>query len=109
MTVTLSLYGSLLLNVVVGVCLPAVVALVTKQVAHPGVKALALMFLSAVYGLLSGWLAVGAGHPFDLGTAANTALVGFVAAVVAHFGALSPMAVTGRNGVIQEKVPGGIG
>lgn len=109
MNITLTVYGSLLLNIVVSVLLPMVVALVSKQAAHPGLKAILLLAVNAVYGFLSGWAAVGSGHPFDLKTAAMTALVGFAWSVLAHYGVLKPLGVTGSAGAIQINIPGGIG
>lgn len=108
MSVTLS--GSLWLNLIVSVALPMIVALVSKQDAHPGLKAVLLLALSAVSGFFMQWLdAVHAHHAFDLSAGMMQTLVGFGMAVLAHYGLLKPVSVSGSQGVIQSKVPGGIG
>lgn len=98
------------LGFAVSVALPALVALVTKQVAHPGVKATTLLFLAAVTGFVYSWIeAFQNALPFSFSAAVVASLMSFATAVLAHFGYLSPMAVTGSQGAIQTKVPGGIG
>lgn len=98
------------LGFAVSVILPALVALVTKQTAHPGVKAIVLLVLAAVTGFVDTWIdAVNQGVVFNFGTAGVATLMSFAVAVLAHYGLLSPVAVTGSQGVIQRKVPGGIG
>jgi hypothetical protein len=108
--VTVTITSDQWLNLAINALLPALVALVTAQRAHPGVKAVALLFLSAVSGLLTSYLdAVVNTVPFDWSQAGFTALSGFAVAVLMHLGLLSPLALTGANGVIQRRVPGGIG
>lgn len=109
MSITLNTYGSLGLNLAVGVVLPMLVALVTKQTASGALKAILLAALSAVSGLVQAWIAVGSGQPFDLGAAGTTALISFVWAVVAHYGILKPVSLTGSTGAIQVKLPWGLG
>lgn len=98
------------LNVAINIVLPIVVALVTARLAHPGLKAVLLLFLSAVSGfLVSALAAVNNGVGFDWSQAGFTVLSGFTAAVLAHFGLLKPMSITGDQGSIQKSVPGGVG
>lgn len=98
------------LNVAINVVLPAVVALVTARLAHPGLKAVLLLFLSAVSGfLVSALAAVDSGVGFDWSQAGFTVLSGFAVAVLAHFGLLKPMSITGAQGSIQTSMPGGVG
>lgn len=99
-----------LLNVGINVLLPLLVALVTNQLASSGLKATLLLFLSAVSGFLVSWLdAVNGGVPFDWSQAVLTVLSGFIVAVASHFGLLSPLNITGSNGLIQAAVPQGVG
>lgn len=99
-----------LLTFVVSVLLPALVALVTKRMASARLKAVTLLLLTALTGFLSELLdALVTALPFELGTAAMTWLMSFVIGVVAHYGLLKPAGVTGSQGVLATKVPGGIG
>lgn len=98
------------LTFAVSVVLPALVALVTKQTAHPGVKAIALLFLAAVTGFGYSWIeAVNNGLPFNFEAGAVAWLLSFATAVLAHYGLLKNLQVTGSQGVIQTNVPGGLG
>ena len=98
------------LSVVASVLLPIAVALVTARVADGAVKALVLLGLAAVTGLLTAWLtAINAGQPFDLLQAGFDTLVAFVIATAAHFGLWRPVNVTGSTGVVQVAVPAGVG
>lgn len=98
------------LSVTVSVLLPILVALVTARVADGAVKALVLLLLAAVTGLLTAWLdAYHAGQAFDLLQAGFDTLVAFVIATAAHFGLWKPTSVTGSAGVVQVAVPGGVG
>ena len=98
------------LNVAINVVLPALVALVTSRVAHPGLKAVVLLFLSAVSGFLISWLdAVSMSSAFDWSQSGFTVLLGFGVAVLTHFGLLKPAGITGSEGSIQTSAPGGLG
>ena len=102
--------GAQWLNLAVNVLLPIVVALVTSRAASGSVKAVTLLALSAVSGLLTSWLAAAeAGAPFDISQAGFTVVTGFVVAVAAHFGAWKPAGVTGASGRVQLAVPAGVG
>lgn len=95
-----TLVGSpvLLASLLVGVVLPALVALVTKQVASSGLKAWVLLALSAVSAVAVQVVQSGA---FNGTAAVNTFLITFVTAVAAHYGLLKPAGLTGTDGVIQ--------
>lgn len=98
------------LNVLINVLLPILVAVLTSRVADGAVKALVLLVLSAVSGFLVAWLdAVNLGVAFDMSQAGFTVVVGLVMAIAAHFGVWKPTGVTGSAGVIQLRMPGGIG
>lgn len=101
---------SLLLNIAVAVLLPMLTALVTKQDAHPGFKAVMLLALSGCAGVLSSAMDAANAHmAFDWGHAVSAAMVAFVWGVLAHLGVLKPIGVTGSRGAIQSKVSGGLG
>lgn len=99
-----------LLALLLSAILPALVALATKRLASPGLKALALLFLAAVTGFVAELAdAVSAGSSFDWRAALFIWLSSFMVAVLSHYGLLKPTGVTGSSGVIARKVPGGIG
>lgn len=98
------------LGFAVSVILPALVAFVTKQTAHSGVKAIVLLVLAAVTGFVDTWIdAANQGVIFNFGAAAVATLMSFAVAVLAHYGLLKPVSVTGSTGAIQTNVSGGIG
>lgn len=89
--------------VLVGVVLPALVALVTKQVASPRVKSIALIALSAAAAVLTPLLGADA---VDVETVFISFLTIFGTAILSYYGILKP---TGITEGIASKVPGGIG
>lgn len=89
------------LTMIIAVILPALVALVTKQVASANVKAVLLLLLSAVTGTVTSIQANGG--TFDLKEAAVATVLTFVVAVGSHFGFLRPLEITGSQGAIQRK------
>jgi len=98
------------LNVAINLVLPALVALVTARLASGGLKAVVLLLLSAISGFLVSWLdAYTNAWVFDWSQAGFTMLIGFAVAVLAHFGLLQPLAITGKDGGIQRALPGGLG
>lgn len=98
------------LSVAVSVVLPILVALITARVADGTVKALVLLVLATLSGLGTAVLdAQATGQAVDLSQLAFDALASFVLAVAWHFGLLKPANVTGSTGVVQVKVPGGVG
>jgi hypothetical protein len=82
------------LGLLVSVGLPVLVGLVTTRVTHAGVKAVMLLALSGLNGLIVE--AVNAGPGFDIGTAAVLALVSFAVGVLTHFGLWKPTGVSGK-------------
>jgi hypothetical protein len=91
------------LPILVGVVLPALVALVTKQVSSSRFKSLALVALSAVSSVVVPL--VGA-TTVDFQAVANNFLVIFGSGVLAYYGVLKP---TGVTEAVQTAVPGGLG
>jgi hypothetical protein len=97
-TVTLDQYW---LTMIIAVVLPALVALVTKQVASPNIKAVLLLLFAAIAGTFTSIQANGG--TFDLKDAAVATILTFVIAVGSHFGLLKPLSLTGSAGAIQMK------
>lgn len=97
------------LTFTIGTAIPIVVALVTSRLATGAVKAIALLFLSALNGWLTSLLATNG--TFQLKAAVIGFFVSFVTAVASHYGLLNTNAlgITGRDGVIQKNIQGGIG
>lgn len=96
------------LTMIIAVVLPALVALVTKQVASSNVKAVLLLLLSAVAGTVTSWQ--NTNGTFDLKDAVVATLLTFVIAVGSHFGLLKPLEITGSGGAIQRRTAGfGVG
>jgi hypothetical protein len=81
-------------NLVVGVFLPILVALVTKYQHQPQVRAVLLLVLSGVSGVLSQWLAAPGG--FDLSQAVFGAVTTFVVGVATLFGLWMPTGVNDK-------------
>jgi hypothetical protein len=81
----------LLINGAVGFLLPVIVGIVTRWSTRSAVKAVVLLFLSALSGLLTAWLANPSMH---FGLAALYAGEAWVVAVATHFGLWKPGGVT---------------
>lgn len=94
-------------NLLVTVALPALVALVTKRFAPGNVKAVALVVLSVLGGLLNQIIAQGGS--FEVGKTLWYIAGTFLMAGLAHFTLLAPLNVTGSFGSIAKNVPGGVG
>jgi hypothetical protein len=94
-------------NLIVTMALPALVALVTKRFAPGHVKALALVGLSILGGLLNQIIAQGGS--FQVGQTLWYIAITFGGAVLVHFGLLGPAAITGAFGAIAKNMPGGLG
>jgi hypothetical protein len=92
MTVTLD--TAYWLGLLVSVVLPVLVGLVTTRVTSAGVKAVLLLALSILNGLLVEVANPGPG--FNLGTAAILAVVAFGTGVLAHFGLWKPTGISGK-------------
>lgn len=97
----------LLLNALVGIVIPLVVALVTAKVASAKVKASVLLVLSAVGGYLTTLLV--ADVPVNWKNVATAIFTIVVAAGASFFTATKPLGIAGSDGVIQAKVSGGLG
>jgi hypothetical protein len=91
------------LPILVGVVLPALVALVTKQVASSRFKSITLIALSAVSSVLVPQIGVDA---VDLKAVLNNFLLIFGSGVLAYYGVLKP---TGATEAVANAVPGGLG
>ena len=104
MQVVLSSEGAQLLYILVTFGIPVLVAVVTKRLASPGVKAVVLAVLTALAAALAPVLDTG---QFDLVDTLLLWLQGIVTAVAAHYGVLKPTGVTGSTGkaafVLPEK------
>jgi hypothetical protein len=94
-------------NLLITMVLPAAVALVNTRFAPGHVKALTLVGLSIVGGLLN--QVVAQGGSFEVGKTLWYVVVTFAGAALIHFGLLAPLAVTGANGAIAKNLPGGLG
>lgn len=79
-------------SLLVGVVLPLLVGVVTKEVTSAGLKAILLAAFAAVSGFVSEMLA--AGDDFHLSTALITWAGTFLVAVGSHFGFWKPTGVT---------------
>ncbi len=100
---------SLLVFLAVGVVLPFLVDLVTKQLASGALKQTVLLALSLVSGVLVEFITtIQAGGSFDWTTAAYGAVTAFATGVVVFKG-LDATPILGRTGVISQAVPGGLG
>lgn len=96
------------LNLILAVALPAIVALVTRRLASPGVKALVLALLTILAGVIQ--QVINNNGTFSVKETVGTILVQFVSAVALHYGLLKPIGVTGTNGALQRATAGvGIG
>lgn len=93
-------------NVIVGAVLPAIVALVTAKVASPRIKAFVLLIAASISSVLVTALADG---EFSWTEALGQFVVVWPTAVLTHYGFLKPVGVTGSEGIIQSKIPTGIG
>lgn len=78
----------------VSVLLPVLVGLVTTRVTHAGTKAVLLLGLSTLNGVLVEVAAPGPG--FDPGTCVILALVAFATGVLSHFGLWKPAGVSDK-------------
>lgn len=86
---------ALLLNFVVAILFPLIVGLFTKFTTSDAVKAVALVTISILSGLVSQYLAALTSHTtFDWFTAVLAALGAWVIAVASHFGVWKPTGVT---------------
>lgn len=85
---------TMVVNFLVGVGLPILVALVTKEVTNPRTKAIILLLLSTVSGVLNEWL-VSTGD-FQWPKAIYNAVVMFVIGIATLYGLWRPTGVSGK-------------
>jgi hypothetical protein len=90
-----------------GFVIPFLVDLVTKKVAEPRVKSLALLVLSLVASGLTDFL-VGT-NAFDWTSFGIGFATTFLTAVGTLFGFAKPVGFSGKDGLIQNAFPGGLG
>jgi len=103
MTVTPDL---ILINALVALVIPMLVALLAKAHAPSALKSWLALVLAAVAGVLTPLVS----QPHvDWRSVALSILEIFAATVVAHTGLLRPIGVTGADGAIAAALPGGLG
>lgn len=81
-----------LVTLIVGVLLPVLVALVTKEITSPKVRALLLLVLSAITAVLNSWLV--APNGFDWAQALWGAVTTFIIGVATLYGLWKPTGVS---------------
>lgn len=97
---------AMLVTAAVTSLIPWLTALVTKARAPQALKAGVTVLLASATGILVEWQ----GDPsFAWRDAILFAAEGFAVATLAHLGLWKPAGVTGSGGVIQRRVPGGVG
>lgn len=94
-------------NLLITVILPAVVALVTKRFAPGNLKAIVLLVLSVIGGLVNQIIAQGGS--FEVGKTLWYVAGTFLVAALTHYGLLQPLGLTGALGTIAKNMPGGLG
>ncbi|MGW4270885.1 hypothetical protein ACWEGQ_00610 [Streptomyces seoulensis] len=97
-----TLDGAYWLGLAISVVLPVLVGLVTTRVTHPGVKAVILLFLTAVNGFL---VELADPHPdgYRVGSALILWGVSFGTGVLAHFGLWKPTGVSAKAQAVGAK------
>ena len=103
---TLAANPELTAALIVGVVLPFLVDLVTKQLSTGRFKTLVLTALAFASTALVQLISAG---DVTVSGFINGFVATFTTAVVAHKGVLEPSGVTGSGGVIQNVIPGGLG
>lgn len=99
-----------IVNMVVSFVLPLVIQLVTNSSAPEPVKAVITLLISAIVGALTPFLTgVQSWPPSDWAAVALSAASVFLTSILAHYGLWKPVGVTGTDGSIANKFPGGIG
>ena len=98
------------LSLVIGVVLPLLTGLVTRETANAGVRAVVLAVLATTTSFLTEWAHTLAAHtPFDVGGTLLTVLGTFLVAVGMHFGLWqatgASAAVKRAGGFIGPKTP----
>lgn len=88
---------------VVAAILPAITALITKRFAHAAWKGTVLFVLSVIAAVLGE--VIKNGGTFSVVQTVLFVINTFGVAVVAHFGLLKPLGVSGTHGVLAKKTP----
>lgn len=96
------------LNFLLGIGLPALVALVSNRFATHRFKALMLAALTGVTVVVQTLIENGVDFS-DWQTLITRFFMTFITAVTAHYGLLKPTGVTGVDGAIPKSVPSGAG
>lgn len=87
------------ISLVIGIVLPLLTGLITRQSAHPKVRATTLLVLSAATSFLTEFAsALGAHQPFDFGSALLGVLGTFLVGVGSHVGLWGP---TGASDAVK--------
>lgn len=99
-----------MVNLVVSFVLPLVIQLVTNSSAPEPVKAVITLLISAIVGAITPFLTgVQTWPPSDWWAVILSAASVFLTSILAHYGLWKPVGVTGSDGSIANKVPGGLG
>ncbi len=96
----------MLVTAAVTAFIPWLTALFAAQHAPQAVKAGVTVLLSAATGIL---VELQADPGYDWKSAVLFAAEGFAVATLSHLNVWKPLGLTGSNGVIQTKVPKGVG
>lgn len=96
----------LIVNLIIGLVIPAIVQLLSKWNAYPAVKSIINLLLSAIGGVLSPLLTA---STVEWKIVLLSILQVFVTSLALHYGLYKQIGVTGSTGVIAQAVPAGIG
>lgn len=102
-----------ILGIVCGLVIPLVTAVVTRMAASAGVKSIFTLALTAIAGFFGAWQL---DNHYDWRQGLLTWVLAFIIAVATHAGLWGSGAnghtgigLTGDSGLIQRKMPGGLG
>jgi hypothetical protein len=93
------------ISLLIGVGIPVLVGLATTRVTHNGVKAVLLLLLSGLNGLLTEFADAGTPAAYDWGSADTLAGVSFAIGVLTHFGLYKPTGLSARLAETGVKAP----
>lgn len=96
----------LLVNAIIGVIIPMIVQLLASRTSPDWVKVVVNVALSAAVAVLAPLVA---SPHVDWKVVALSFVQVFAVAIVSHLGILKPVGVTGSDGAIATRVPGGLG
>jgi len=95
------------ISLLVGTVLPVAVALISARVAPGSVKTWVLLALAL--GTAVGQELIDREGAFVVKDFVSYLIVTLFTAISMHFGVLQPLRITGRDGVVQTALPGGVG